>query len=195
MVLLACADPLIRYDRAFLLQFMTICIEKPDIDLGIIHLDPSTYSSIMPAKRVPGSRHRTKRGREHNESSKDQIPNLEPVAPHEVSGNRWARTFPVDGGHDVERRVRALLNNFMIEKFNPISDQIVALANMSEAGKDCQLLVYVTRVVFENTINEPTRSWMYAKLCRRIMERINPNIQDDGVRSVDGKPIAGGQLF
>ena len=174
---------------------MAMCTEKPDVDLGIIYFDPSTHTSIVPAKRVPGGRHGAKRGRERSESNKDQIANPEPVTRREVSGNRRARTFPADGEHDVERRVRALLNNFTTEKFNHISDQIVALANKSKKEKDCRSLVYVTRVVFENAINEPAWSGLYARLCRRIMERINPNIRDDGVRSADGKPIAGGRLF
>ena len=249
LVLLACTDPLIRYDREFLLQFMAICTEKPDfpsgITLSVIGLEgnqpderanrpskPGTPNGLtMGSFSTPSSkltseerfgmsqcsnpnsapnrgqqnlvaetgsqtaprsqRTRSKRG---GARKKDQV-HLETVAPQEVSGNRWARTFPADGEHDVERRVRALLNNFTADNFNPISNHIVALANKSETEKDCQSLVYVTRVVFENAINEPARSGLYARLCRRIMERINPSIRDDEFRSADGKPIAGGQLF
>ena len=142
------------------------------------------------SQSVPRSKHT--RATPGGACNKDRGANLEPVAPHEVSGGGWARKSPIDG---VERKVRALLNNLTTENFDAVSDQIVALANKSETEKDCRSLVFITKVVFENATNEPTWSGLYARLCKRIMERINPNIQDDDVRSADGKPIAGGQLF
>ena len=36
---------------------------------------------------------------------------------------------------------------------------------------------------------------MYARLCRKMMEQISPNVRDDGIKNAEGKPIAGGQLF
>ncbi|KAH9919371.1 armadillo-type protein [Fomitopsis serialis] len=36
---------------------------------------------------------------------------------------------------------------------------------------------------------------MYARLCRKMMEQISPKVQDEGIKNVEGKPIAGGQLF
>ena len=36
---------------------------------------------------------------------------------------------------------------------------------------------------------------MYARLCRKIIGQINPNVQDDGIRNVVEKPITGGPLF
>jgi translation initiation factor 4G len=36
---------------------------------------------------------------------------------------------------------------------------------------------------------------MYARLCRKLMEKISPKVQDEGIRNAEGKPIAGGQLF
>jgi translation initiation factor 4G len=47
-------------------------------------------------------------------------------------------------------------------------------------------------------MDEATWSEMYARLCRRMMEQmlqISTNVQDDGIKNAEGKPITGGQLF
>lgn len=283
-----------RYDREFLLQFMAICIEKPDVPLDVIGLEAAndqphshypmtrtssgrhrTSSAAMPpplsrqasvsgfksgtsggftmgnfstptskmtseerfaisqrstSSTVPGqgmpfgrqgpmtrtssqggpgnNRTRSKRGGERNESNKvhaasifnsqtgrDQAANFEPVAPLEVSANRWTRKSPADDEQSVERKVKALLNKLTMEKFDSISDQIIAWANKSETEKDGRTLIHVIRLVFEKATDEAAWSEMYARLCRKMMETISPNVQDDGIRNTDGKPIAGGQLF
>jgi translation initiation factor 4G len=157
----------------------------------------------------PGSnRTRSKRGGERNESNKvhaanvfnnqaakDQVANFEPVAPLEFSANRWTRKSPVDEEQNVERKVKSLLNKLTMEKFDSISDQIIEWANKSEAEKDGRTLIHVIRLVFEKATDEAAWSEMYARLCRKMMETISPNVQDDGIRNADGKPITGGQLF
>ena len=53
---------------------------------------------------------------------------FEPVAPLQVTANRWDRkTFQADGDSPemVEQKVKGLLNKLMMEKFNSISDQII----------------------------------------------------------------------
>lgn len=157
----------------------------------------------------PGSnRTRSKRGGERNESNKvhaasvfnnqsarDHAANFEPVAPLEFSANRWTRKSPVDDEQNVERKVKGLLNKLTMEKFDSISDQIITWANKSETEKDGRTLIHVIRLVFEKATDEAAWSEMYARLCRKMMEKISPNVQDDGIRNADGKPIAGGQLF
>lgn len=128
---------------------------------------------------------------------------LEPVAPLEVSANRWVAgsTVRKPGATDtespelVDRKVRALLNKLTMEKFDSISDQIIAWANRSENEKDGRTLIQVIRLVFEKATDEAAWSEMYARLCRKMMEKISPEVQDDGIRNSEGKPIAGGQLF
>jgi translation initiation factor 4G len=156
----------------------------------------------------PGSnRTRSKRGGERNESNKvhasnaynqatkDQNVNLEPIAPLEFSANRWTRKSVADEEQNVERKVRSLLNKLTMEKFDAISDQIIEWANKSEAEKDGRTLIHVIRLVFEKATDEAAWSEMYARLCRKMMETISPNVQDDGIRNTEGKPITGGQLF
>ena len=283
----------IRYDREFLLQFMAVCTEKPDVPLDVIGLEAigdqpqyqmsrggsgrhRTTSTAMPppisrqasmsgfkppggafsmgnfstptptskmtseerfamsqrstsatvtgpgmpfgrpgqmtrtsSQGGPGSnRTRSKRGGERNESNKvhaanvfnnhtsrDQVSNLEPVAPLEFSANRWTRKTPADEEQNVERKVKGLLNKLTMEKFDSISDQIIEWANKSEAEKDGRTLIHVIRLVFEKATDEAAWSEMYARLCRKMMETISPNVQDDGIRNAEGKPITGGQLF
>ncbi|KAI5116077.1 hypothetical protein M0805_003834 [Coniferiporia weirii] len=127
---------------------------------------------------------------------------LEPVAPLETSANRWVagstkRAVPVDmdAPEVVDRKVRSLLNKLTMEKFESISTQIISWANKSESEKDGRTLIQVIRLVFEKATDEATWSEMYARLCRKMMEQISPNVQDDGIRNAEGKPITGGLLF
>ncbi|KAI0359607.1 hypothetical protein OH77DRAFT_1472942 [Trametes cingulata] len=127
---------------------------------------------------------------------------LEPVAPLEVSANRWTPASIVkkaqpdqDSPEVVDRKVRALLNKLTMERFDSISDQIIAWANKSEKEQDGRTLIQVIRLVFEKATDEATWSEMYARLCRKMMEQISPNVRDDGIKNAEGKPIAGGQLF
>ena len=129
--------------------------------------------------------------------------NLEPVAPLELSANRWTPASLTKKGQPaetespevVDRKVRALLNKLTMERFDSISDQIIAWANRSEKEKDGRTLIQVIRLVFEKATDEATWSEMYARLCRKMMEQISPNVRDDGIKNAEGKPIAGGQLF
>ena len=95
----------------------------------------------------------------------------------------------------VDRKVRALLNQLTMEKFESISDQIIAWANKSVNETNGRTLAQVIRLVFEKASDETEWSEMYAHLCRKMMETISPEVQDDGIRNPEGKPITGGRLF
>ncbi|KAG1802921.1 uncharacterized protein HD556DRAFT_1263252 [Suillus plorans] len=127
---------------------------------------------------------------------------FEPVAPLELSANRWVPNSTarkgqsdVDSPELVDRKVKALLNKLTMEKFETISDQIIHWANKSVNEKDGRTLIQVIRLVFEKATDEAAWSEMYARLCRKMMEQISPEVQDDGIKNTEGKPIAGGQLF
>lgn len=164
---------------------------------------------------VPG-RTRSRRGGERNESNKvgniqpnhgfghgqsnmGQSSLFEPVAPLQATANRWDRKAAAavdpDSPETVDRKVKGLLNKLTMEKFDSISDQIIAWANKSEKEKDGRTLIQVIRLVFEKATDEATWSEMYARLCRKMMEQISPSVQDDGIKNAEGKPITGGQLF
>lgn len=126
-------------------------------------------------------------------------PPFEPIEPLKLSENRWmlSRRGPADADPTevVERKVKGLLNKLTMEKFDSISDQIIEWANKSENEKDGRTLIQVIRLVFEKATDEAAWSEMYARLCRKMMERISPDVQDETIRANDGKPITGGQLF
>ncbi|KAI9441620.1 hypothetical protein H4582DRAFT_1933815 [Lactarius indigo] len=130
-------------------------------------------------------------------------PPMEPFTPLEVSANRWVAGSTRRGGSGpdsespevVERKVKALLNKLTMERFDSISDQIIAWANKSEKEKDGRTLIQVIKLVFEKATDEATFSEMYARLCRKMMEQISPKVQDDGIKNSEGKPFAGGNLF
>ncbi|KAJ4483536.1 hypothetical protein J3R30DRAFT_1795633 [Lentinula aciculospora] len=176
-----------------------------------------TASSGGPGSQLHTGRTRSKRGDKRTDANKAPsgahhqqyghggmaygpggVP-LEPVAPLQMSENRWDRKVIANVDQDspeiVDRKVKALLNKLTMEKFDSISDQIIAWANKSEKEKDGRTLIQVIRLVFEKATDEATWSEMYARLCRKMMEQISPKVQDDGIRNSEGKPIAGGHLF
>ncbi|KAG1802922.1 uncharacterized protein HD556DRAFT_1437982 [Suillus plorans] len=127
---------------------------------------------------------------------------VEPVAPLKLSANRWVPTSTarkgqpdVDSSGLVDRKVKALLNKLTMENFETISDQIIHWANKSVNEKDGRTLIQVIRLVFEKAIDEAAWGEMYARLCRKMMEEISPEVQDDGVKNMEGKPIRGGHLL
>ena len=174
-----------------------------------------------PGTSMGSNRTRSKRGEKRNDSNKapgggqqGHVASFGPSGPMgpggmmepeplTLSGNRWipvsfARkpvVVDADSPEMVDRKVKSLLNKLTMEKFDSISDQIIAWANKSEKEKDGRTLIQVIRLVFEKATDEATWSEMYARLCRKMMEQISSTVQDDGIRNSEGKPITGGQLF
>lgn len=176
---------------------------------------PTQGSSLNPSGRTRSQRGRnrqhdgTKPGtmpppeRERTASMANNVflPPFEPVEPLKATENRWISTnirrgpAEIDSTEVVERKVKGLLNKLTMEKFDSISDQIIEWANKSENEKDGRTLIQVIRLMFEKATDEAAWSEMYARLCRKMMEQISPNVQDETIRSTDGRPITGGQLF
>ncbi|KDQ50868.1 hypothetical protein JAAARDRAFT_211447 [Jaapia argillacea MUCL 33604] len=125
---------------------------------------------------------------------------LESVSPLQPTANRWTR-FNTRGRANicylefVERKVTALLNKLTMEKFDSISDKIISWANRSKKEKDGRTLIQVIKLVFEKATDEAAWSEMYARLCRKMMEQISLEVQDEGIKNDEGKPITGCQLF
>lgn len=173
---------------------------------------PGGSSSSLGTKRTRskrGDQQRSEANRiiTHNAPSAfgqgNSLMNLEPVAPLVATKDRWvggsvAKSRPsasADPTELVDKKVRALLNKLTMEKFDSISDQIIAWANKSVEEKDGRTLIQVIRLVFEKATDEANWSEMYARLCRKMMQNISPEVQDDGVRNSEGQPITGGSLF
>ncbi|KIJ15654.1 hypothetical protein PAXINDRAFT_99503 [Paxillus involutus ATCC 200175] len=128
---------------------------------------------------------------------------LEPVAPLKAPANRWVpasttrRPIAADANSPelVDHKVRSLLDELTTEKFDSISDQIIAWANESENENDGRTLIQVVGLVFEKATDDAARSEMYARLCRKMMVMISPEVQNDGIKNAKGMPIIGGHLF
>lgn len=130
---------------------------------------------------------------------------FEDAAPLEATANRWTPTVvggaPSGSAADaespemVQRKVKALLNKLTLEKFDSISDQILAWANKSEHEVDGRILRQVIALIFEKATDEANWSEMYARLCRKLMEKVSIAVTDDNVKASDGTPVAGGNLF
>ncbi|KAJ9081762.1 hypothetical protein DSO57_1011356 [Entomophthora muscae] len=140
-----------------------------------------------------GSRHGS-----HNFGQNSPTPTipLEDVEPLQASENRWV---PNKDDSDKEakttRKVKALLNKLTLEKFEPISTQIIEIANESVNEEDGATLKLVIQIIFEKATDEPNFSAMYAQLCRKMQADLNPDISDPEARNKDGVPITGGFLF
>ncbi|QRV83946.1 eukaryotic translation initiation factor 4G [Ceratobasidium sp. AG-Ba] len=81
------------------------------------------------------------------------------------------------GGEQNAGRHQTWQNNF-----DSISDQIIEWANKSEQEKDGFTLMLVIRHIFEKARDETEPSEIHALLCRKIMEHISPNVQEEDVR-------------
>jgi translation initiation factor 4G len=104
-------------------------------------------------------------------------------------------TVSADSPKMVDRKVKGLLDRLTMEEFDSISDQIIDLVDRSENESDGRTLIQVTRLAVDKATDEEIGSEMYARLCRKLMEKISPKVQDEGIRNAKGKPMAGGQLF
>lgn len=117
------------------------------------------------------------------------------VAPLVVSANAWvnARSAGTDEKSPtyIERKVKALLNKLTEEKFDSISTQILEWANKSREETDGMTLKLVIKLVFEKSTDEAHWSAMYAKLCRLLLDRLDPAVTE----VIDGKAYSGGSLF
>ncbi|KAN0062692.1 hypothetical protein ACQY0O_004887 [Thecaphora frezii] len=169
-------------------------------------------SRDMMGTGVPsGGRTKSNRGRQRDPNSSrgpqvnppekggPTIP-LDQVVPLANSENRWmpqgrASTVKADSPEMVQRKVKALLNKLTLEKFDSISNQILEWANRSVNENDGRTLRQVIQLIFEKATDEAAWSEMYARLCRKIMEELSPEVKDESLRTADGKAVVGGSLF
>ncbi|KAG8733135.1 hypothetical protein FRC10_000405 [Ceratobasidium sp. 414] len=90
--------------------------------------------------------------------------------------------------------IESLLDQFTTEEFDLISDQIIEWVNEIKE-EDGSTLMRVTKLIFEKAKDETAFSEMYARLCRELVDRLSPNLQDEASRNYQGQPVTGGSLF
>jgi translation initiation factor 4G len=145
-----------------------------------------------------------------SQQSQPTIP-LADIAPLPVSANRWKPVSigkkreeePTPGAEDdnrlspelVQRKVKAALNKMTPEKFDKIADQILEITSQSKYETDGRTLRQVIQLTFEKATDEAAWSSMYAKFCKRMLETMDPNIKDEGIRDKNDNVVTGGNLF
>jgi translation initiation factor 4G len=88
-----------------------------------------------------------------------------------------------------------LLNKLTPNNVDFIAGEIITQANKSYTQTDGCSLKEFTRIILDKAIDDSTWSAHYARLCRKIMDHISPQLQDENIKDSDGMPIAGGRLF
>ena len=95
----------------------------------------------------------------------------------------------------VQRKVKAALNKMTPEKFDKIADQIMEIAAQSKDETDGRSLRQVIQLTFEKATDEAHWAPMYAMFCRKMLESMSPDIQDEGIKDKNGQIVTGGNLF
>jgi len=174
------------------------CTPKPEEAAAKKDWSPMVGSPSQgePDNPIGSNRRRPKRGEKGNGSREATMSFKDQSAIRRVPTSAVRKVQPdVDTPEIVDRKVKSLLNRLTMERFDSISDQIIQWANKSVNEKDGRTLIQVIRMVFERATDDAAWNEMYARLCRKMMEQISPDVQDDGIKNLEGKPIAGGQLF
>lgn len=136
----------------------------------------------------------SRRDRERGEEKKADEKPKEEVAPLVPTANRWVpksrkqkteKKFAPDGvtelfgKEEIESKMKALLNKLTLEKFDSISAEILALANLSKFEKEGETLKTVIEQVFLKACDEPHWSSMYAQLCGKVVKDLDSEIIDE----------------
>ncbi|RKP14888.1 armadillo-type protein, partial [Piptocephalis cylindrospora] len=100
-----------------------------------------------------------------------------------------------DSPEIITKKVKGLLNKLTLEKFESLSGKILEYANQSTEETDGTTLQLVIQLLFEKATDEPNFSNLYAQLAHRMLQRIDPEVRDENLRTRDGKVVAGGALF
>lgn len=144
-----------------------------------------------------GSKHGSQHFHQHGRDSPTPAIPLEDVEPLKPTENRWT---PKKAEHEdkesrINRKVKAHLNKLTLEKFDPISSQIIEIANESSQEQNGESLKLVIKLIFEKATDEPNFSAMYAQLCCKMQQQLNPDIYDEEIKGKDGQHTTGGILF
>lgn len=175
-----------RYKIAFLLLFRKVCTGKA-ADVNVVLPAPSSSASGHRQSTSSSNRRHSRQDRERSDygserrssgsrragrESKDyqQHPLLrsEPAVLSNRSENAWnAANETILPEEQVKlRELKGLLNKLTLEKFDPISDAILALDIIHPT-----LMPSVIEVLFSKSVDEPAFASMYARLCHKIVSK------------------------
>lgn len=178
-----------RYQQSLVMKGNRTPSGRPMGQGGLQGLPPMGASSSR------GGHVRSQRGHARPRPPPPSFAHEPEVAPLAVSNNSWVKARPTDNDESspayVERKVKSLLNKLTQEKFDSISKQILEWANRSKNETDGMSLKLVIKQVFEKATDEAHWSAMYGRLCRKLLDDLDPDVTE----IIDGKPLSGGVLF
>ncbi|GME81018.1 unnamed protein product [Ambrosiozyma monospora] len=154
--------------------------------------------------RGDGRDNRGERRERTHEGSRRGAPKEEeppaPVAPLVKSATRWVPAsrkqekkevkYAPDGvtviydEETLSSKVKSLLNKLTLERFDEITDELVALANQSKWETEGESLKTVIELTFAKACDEQFWSSMYAKFCLKLCKVIDPEVR---VKSVEAQ--------
>lgn len=140
-----------RYSRRFLIQFMPVCTQKPD--------KSSFFSRVARKENQSGRGRRQKRIL--TEAEREAI-----MMSLNKTANAWAPVADETTLAEEERILReakGILNKLTMEKFDVLSDKIIALGITSQNVQGGMI-----DLLFDKSTDEPKFASMYAMLCLKI---------------------------
>lgn len=150
-------------------------------------------SKRMDDRRSTRTSYTSRRDRERAAEERKEEEKKPEVAPLVPSANRWVpkskqkketeKKLAPDGTElldkeEVERKMKSLLNKLTLEKFDPISNDMLAIANQSKWENEGETLKLVIEQIFHKACDEPHWSSMYAQLCGKVVKELDPEIKD-----------------
>ncbi|KAJ9099958.1 hypothetical protein QFC21_003966 [Naganishia friedmannii] len=96
---------------------------------------------------------------------------------------------------DLKSNLNHLLEKLSAENFDTISSQILQWADKSLAESDGHSLRLVMELILEKAMGNEDSCAIYARLCHKLRQDVNPKVQDPKMCGADGKPFCGGSLF
>ena len=91
--------------------------------------------------------------------------------------------------------MKSLLNKLTLEMFDPISADILKIANQSKWETQGETLKVVIEEVFHKACDEPHWSSMYAQLCGKLVKDLDPEIKDEENEGKTGPKLSYSSLL
>ncbi|CAG8697051.1 2400_t:CDS:1, partial [Racocetra fulgida] len=154
---------------------------EPIEDPGVANPIPRTSNEFIQIEVVKSKKSRHKREKDRYQISQDK-----------TTFRASDEFMPIEV---VQRKVKALLNKLALANFDSISDQIIDYANKSRFERDGRIIKEIIQLIFEKFVDGPAFIQTYARLCRKMMERVDIEIVDENVKNSEGKFIQGATLF
>ncbi|KAJ2855052.1 hypothetical protein J3B02_002366, partial [Coemansia erecta] len=92
------------------------------------------------------------------------------------------------------RHIQTLLNKLTPDNFDSVSDELLAWGNKSVNETDGRILRHLIMLVFDKATDEPLWASTYARLCVKLIVKIDPRVSDENVHNKEGNLMTGMQL-